>query len=314
VLYVICLPLAIACGIARRVGWRGELERVMIEHNMRPAVCFQCGYDLRGTTSPGCPECGRRIAPLTDETPQAEPAACARMDSVTKEGGSMDEGNPTPGEGGTAPTKHDEPLELRVLVVIAHWVGMGLTYVAIAILLLSSDETRGASPWMSIALLCGGLGFFLLFVCGLAAIVGRAGSLLRRRGRDVDGVELPNDFAGELVDQEASRRLSKHLGLAAPPVLSAGMILIGFVICPMMLRGLAVLCGAMLVASGLFSFLAWYHRWHAERSVVLQVVALEYRLRPELCRRCGWDLRKSISATCPKCGREVELLGSEEPC
>lgn len=40
---------------------RDALRHVLLEEGIRPAVCFDCGYDLRGTESHTCPECGADI-------------------------------------------------------------------------------------------------------------------------------------------------------------------------------------------------------------------------------------------------------------
>lgn len=45
--------------IARR---RRYLSGVCHEHNIRPRACLICGYDLRGSTSDTCPECGAPLA------------------------------------------------------------------------------------------------------------------------------------------------------------------------------------------------------------------------------------------------------------
>ncbi len=52
----------------RRLQTR-ELEQVMLERGVRPSVCFGCGYDLKGIDRETCPECGRKIAPPADDTP-----------------------------------------------------------------------------------------------------------------------------------------------------------------------------------------------------------------------------------------------------
>ncbi|MEX1017954.1 MAG: hypothetical protein WDZ31_14535 [Phycisphaeraceae bacterium] len=41
---------------------RRAVIRLMLAEGGRTATCFDCGYDLRGTTGDTCPECGCRIA------------------------------------------------------------------------------------------------------------------------------------------------------------------------------------------------------------------------------------------------------------
>ena len=40
---------------------RRSLRAVMLREDLRPSVCFRCGYDLRATPTGVCPECGERI-------------------------------------------------------------------------------------------------------------------------------------------------------------------------------------------------------------------------------------------------------------
>ena len=41
--------------------WRRALRDELLRHDIRPAVCFGCGYDLRHADAGVCPECGERI-------------------------------------------------------------------------------------------------------------------------------------------------------------------------------------------------------------------------------------------------------------
>lgn len=41
-------------------------SELLIEKGIRPATCLRCGYNLRGSTSDTCPECGEKTAPATD--------------------------------------------------------------------------------------------------------------------------------------------------------------------------------------------------------------------------------------------------------
>ncbi len=64
-LFVPTMPFSIAAFLyVAKIKSRRTLEQVMLERNLRPAVCFRCGYDLRGTPGDACPECGCAIAPL----------------------------------------------------------------------------------------------------------------------------------------------------------------------------------------------------------------------------------------------------------
>ena len=38
-------------------------ERYLIEEQLQSSRCFECGYDLRGSTVEKCPECGARMRP-----------------------------------------------------------------------------------------------------------------------------------------------------------------------------------------------------------------------------------------------------------
>lgn len=55
-LAILILPITTILGAAK---W-GCIERLRIQ-----GVCSACGYDLRGTTGPQCPECGSTIASAT---------------------------------------------------------------------------------------------------------------------------------------------------------------------------------------------------------------------------------------------------------
>jgi hypothetical protein len=39
-----------------------------IEHDERVGACWECGYSLRGLTTPRCPECGRKFDPADERT------------------------------------------------------------------------------------------------------------------------------------------------------------------------------------------------------------------------------------------------------
>lgn len=61
--------LAIAGWLAARSlhHRRHALRDELLARNIRPAYCFDCGYDVGGTPSPVCTECGARL--------EAEPLA-----------------------------------------------------------------------------------------------------------------------------------------------------------------------------------------------------------------------------------------------
>ncbi len=51
------------------IRWRNRRvrQRVMaylIHHNIRPHLCLNCEYDLKGSTADHCPECGAALAPV----------------------------------------------------------------------------------------------------------------------------------------------------------------------------------------------------------------------------------------------------------
>ena len=48
-------------GVRNDRRWRRALRDELLRHDIRPAVCFGCGYDLRHAGAGVCPECGERI-------------------------------------------------------------------------------------------------------------------------------------------------------------------------------------------------------------------------------------------------------------
>lgn len=48
---------------------RSALRQLMREKRIRPAHCFECDYDLRGSTSATCPECGCDLGTADDSPP-----------------------------------------------------------------------------------------------------------------------------------------------------------------------------------------------------------------------------------------------------
>lgn len=48
-----------------RTSLRRNLRRQLIERGV--PICAECGYDLRGQTTPRCPECGREQSPNPEE-------------------------------------------------------------------------------------------------------------------------------------------------------------------------------------------------------------------------------------------------------
>lgn len=45
---------------------RKRIQSMMRAENLRPATCFDCGYDLRNSESETCPECGCAVTSKTD--------------------------------------------------------------------------------------------------------------------------------------------------------------------------------------------------------------------------------------------------------
>ncbi len=50
-----------------RPSLRRSLRQQLIERGV--PICAECGYDLRGQTSPRCPECGHETSPNPEERP-----------------------------------------------------------------------------------------------------------------------------------------------------------------------------------------------------------------------------------------------------
>ena len=44
-------------------------SRILKAEGMRPIMCLRCKYNLTGTTSADCPECGEPLAPPKEEQP-----------------------------------------------------------------------------------------------------------------------------------------------------------------------------------------------------------------------------------------------------
>ena len=53
----------VVLGAPRLSRWllRRSLRDVMLQRDLRPAVCFRCGYDLRAVVTGVCPGCGEKI-------------------------------------------------------------------------------------------------------------------------------------------------------------------------------------------------------------------------------------------------------------
>lgn len=71
---LIITPICIGYGVIvnRMVKWRDRLlyRRMMSgleKQGVRPHFCLNCGYDLKGSVSTQCPECGTALAPVGDE-------------------------------------------------------------------------------------------------------------------------------------------------------------------------------------------------------------------------------------------------------
>ena len=58
---VALIPLGIAIWFDFRFT-RRVIRQLLIEADLRPTSCFDCGYDLRGTKGETYPECGCQIA------------------------------------------------------------------------------------------------------------------------------------------------------------------------------------------------------------------------------------------------------------
>ena len=60
-----CLLFAITIPMERR-GKRvaKRLMTSLKEQHIRPHLCLNCEYDLKGSTSDHCPECGTALAPV----------------------------------------------------------------------------------------------------------------------------------------------------------------------------------------------------------------------------------------------------------
>ena len=54
-----------------RTTVRRSLRAELSARHIRPAHCFDCGYDLRATTADRCPECGAGLPGAPDDRPPA---------------------------------------------------------------------------------------------------------------------------------------------------------------------------------------------------------------------------------------------------
>ena len=52
--------------------FRSQLQRDLFHNGVRPHFCIKCDYDLKGSDSLQCPECGAKLAPLNPRQTDAQ--------------------------------------------------------------------------------------------------------------------------------------------------------------------------------------------------------------------------------------------------
>lgn len=68
VLFAISIPMG---RNDQRVAAR--IMSALSQQGIRPHLCLNCEYDLKGSTSDHCPECGTALAPVVEEENEASP-------------------------------------------------------------------------------------------------------------------------------------------------------------------------------------------------------------------------------------------------
>jgi len=76
---VILLIVLSGVAMASLVRWRnqaigGRIMGHLKRQGIRPHLCLNCEYDLKGSTSDQCPECGTALAPVTDDAEEGDPS------------------------------------------------------------------------------------------------------------------------------------------------------------------------------------------------------------------------------------------------